>query len=242
MSLLTAGARPVAPVLSVDSEDCPRPSRRASGAGTPYDTFRKEDRPGCHILPLQSTSPELANRRRADLVLCDGASAAIPSIPRNIIAGPRGHVALRTIHLPSQSHVFAPGVLVLPRRVCGPHDDRFRWSPSFAWLAILGMVFVWIGVTALILALSTFVLYLGLGLLVIGAVQILVGAIGTLVGLWRLGVRYNESMFEVGAILTLLPVLSIGGQLPVLFGAARALSRLQNHWIPPVVDRVPTLE
>lgn len=121
-------------------------------------------------------------------------------------------------------------------------DDRFRWSPSFAWLAIIGIVFVVVGLAALALALSTFELYWGLGLLVIGVVLGLVGSIGTLVGVWRIGVRYAESMFQIGAILTLLPVLSIVGQLLVLLGSTRVRSRLLRGHHFPVVDRVPTLQ
>lgn len=112
-------------------------------------------------------------------------------------------------------------------------DERFRWSPSFAWLAIIGIVLVLVGLAALDLALFAFVLYFGLGLLALGTVLILVGVIGILVGLWRMGVRYHESLFQVGAFLTLLPFLSLVGQLLVLWGSTRVRSRILPDRISP---------
>lgn len=121
-------------------------------------------------------------------------------------------------------------------------DDRFRWSPSFAWLSIIGIVFVFLGLGALLLVLYTFELYFALGLLVIGAVLGLVGSIGTVVGLWRMGVRYAESMLRFGAILTLVPVLGILGQFLVIVGSTRVHSRLLRSQYSQLMDRIPTLQ
>jgi uncharacterized membrane protein len=68
---------------------------------------------------------------------------------------------------------------------------------------------------------------LGLVVLVgIAAIVLLVGYIGLLIGIWRLGTRYNEGMFKVGAVLLILPLLSVVGLILVLIAAQSARERL----------------
>ena len=140
-------------------------------------------------------------------------------------------------------------------------DSRFSTTPTFALLVIVGLVMVAIG---LVLVLEGFVQLLscagsatvipascinvgallgGVALLLLGLIILLVGYIGTLVGIWRLGTRYNETLFKVGAILIIIPFLSIIGQILILVGASGARRRIQQTpaygWTPSVPQPPP---
>lgn len=53
------------------------------------------------------------------------------------------------------------------------------------------------------------------------AIVALIGYIGFLIGVWRLGTRFDNGLFKVGAVLLIFPVLNIVG-LVLLLVAARA--------------------
>lgn len=73
----------------------------------------------------------------------------------------------------------------------------------------------------------------GLGLVGLGGLLGLVGVIGLVLGNWRAGSRYNESPVRIGAILSILPFISIVGYVLLLFGYVRAGSKLRGGWSPP---------
>ncbi len=61
----------------------------------------------------------------------------------------------------------------------------------------------------------------------VGGLLVLVGIIGgQILGLWRVGVRYNETVIKVGAIFSVIPILNIVAPILVLIGAHEARGRL----------------
>ncbi len=66
---------------------------------------------------------------------------------------------------------------------------------------------------------------LGVGIIVL-AIVALIGYIGLLVGIWRLGTRYGDSMFKVGAVLLIIPLIGIAGAVLILVAARAALRGL----------------
>lgn len=60
-------------------------------------------------------------------------------------------------------------------------------------------------------------------------VGLVVGYIGLLVGIWRLGTRYGEDMFKVGAVLLIFPVLNFVGAILILVAARSAAARLPSR-------------
>jgi hypothetical protein len=103
-----------------------------------------------------------------------------------------------------------------------PVDSRFASTPSFALLALIGLILV---VVWLLVLVGTVGVCAGTGstvrgacfgpivgaaaVVVAGAIAFIVGAIGVLVGIWRLGVRYNDSLFKVAAVLFIFPFLGL---------------------------------
>ncbi len=79
-------------------------------------------------------------------------------------------------------------------------------------------------------ALST--IFGGLALIGLGGLLGLIGVIGLVLGNWRAGSRYAESMAKVGAILSIVPFVSIVGYVLLLVGYARAGAKLQHGWMP----------
>jgi hypothetical protein len=73
----------------------------------------------------------------------------------------------------------------------------------------------------------------GLALIGFGAILGLIGVIGLVLGNWRAGTRYNESMVKIGAILSIVPMVSIVGYVLLLVGYFRAGSKLRNGWAVP---------
>lgn len=70
------------------------------------------------------------------------------------------------------------------------------------------------------------------GAIGVALIVVLIGYIGLLVGIWRLGTRYGELMFKIGAIMTIIPVLNIVGVILVFIAARSARSRLEPVVIP----------
>lgn len=125
-----------------------------------------------------------------------------------------------------------------------PVDPRFASSPTWALLVIIGLIMVSLGLVAVLVGLvqtlscvgtSTTVpatcvnigaLLGGVGLLLVGVIVLLIGYIGTLVAIWRLGTRYDNSLFKIGAVLLIIPFLSVVGQILILVAASSAKGRV----------------
>ncbi len=61
----------------------------------------------------------------------------------------------------------------------------------------------------------------------VGGLMALIGVIGgVLLGVWRLGSRYNETLFKVGAILVIIPLLNILAPVLILLAASQVRGRL----------------
>jgi len=73
----------------------------------------------------------------------------------------------------------------------------------------------------------------GLALIGLGAILALIGVVGLVLGNWRCGSRYEESMLKAGAILTIIPFVSIVGYVLLLVGYVKAGSKLRTGWAPP---------
>ncbi len=127
-----------------------------------------------------------------------------------------------------------------------PVDPRFASSPTWALMVIIGLIMVSLGLVAVLAGIvqiltctgtsttipasciSLGALLGGLALLVIGAIVLLIGYIGTLVAIWRLGSRYNDALFKVGAVLLIIPYLSIIGQILILVAASGVRKRVEQ--------------
>jgi hypothetical protein len=72
----------------------------------------------------------------------------------------------------------------------------------------------------------------GLALIGIGAILALIGVIGLILGNYRAGGRYQQSTLKIGAILTIIPFLSIVAYVLLLVGYMKAASKLQTGWVP----------
>lgn len=116
-------------------------------------------------------------------------------------------------------------------------DVRFSTPTSLALVAFFGLLLVFIALAVFLDALysavacagsgmpipssclltSTF--WAGLALIAVGGLIALVGYIGVLIGIWRLGTRYGTPAFKVGAILLIIPYLSVVGAILILIAA-----------------------
>ena len=82
-------------------------------------------------------------------------------------------------------------------------------TPSSAFMSSFGTTFAYIGVVAL------------------GGLLALIGAVGGLVlGVWKLGTRYDETLFKIGAILFIIPVANVLAPILVLLAAIQVRGRL----------------
>ena len=72
----------------------------------------------------------------------------------------------------------------------------------------------------------------GIGLIGLGGILSLIGVIGLVLGNWRAGSRYGESTAKIGAILSIIPFISIVGYVLLLVGYVRAGSKLRSGWAP----------
>jgi uncharacterized protein DUF973 len=130
-------------------------------------------------------------------------------------------------------------------------DAKFASSPTWALLVIIGLPILALGLLALLASLLQLLacagtsitipascvnvgsLLGGLGLLAIGLIVLFIGYIGTLVAIWRLGDRYGNSLFKIGAVLLIFPFLSIVGQILVLVASSSAQTTVRQR--PPMM-------
>lgn len=125
-----------------------------------------------------------------------------------------------------------------------PVDRRFSTPATLALIAVGSFIAVLVGLALILGALyqavqcvgsgnpitqaclftSTF--WGGLALVAVGAIVFIVGYIGILIGIWRLGTRYSETVFKVGAVLLLIPVLNVVGAILILVGAQSATRKI----------------
>ncbi|MCI4364714.1 MAG: DUF973 family protein [Thermoplasmata archaeon] len=73
---------------------------------------------------------------------------------------------------------------------------------------------------------------IGLFLVGVGGVIALIGYIGMVVGIWRLGTRYENDLFKVGAILLILPLLSFVGAILLLVASHSEREKLGSYPAP----------
>jgi len=66
------------------------------------------------------------------------------------------------------------------------------------------------------------------GLIFVLLIVVLIGLIGFLLGVWRLGTRYNNSLFNVAAILLIFPVLNLVAVILILLAAREVRSSIQS--------------
>jgi len=149
--------------------------------------------------------------------------------------------------------VFLVLELVLYRqafRTLSPVDPRFSTPSRLVMVLLIGLLIVILAGIAIFGVIyqavqcagpgnpiTTACLNLGsvlglLLLLVAAGIAAFVGFIGLLIGIWRLGTRYDEGLFKVGAILLIFPLLNIVGQILILL-AARAAREPAGIAVPP---------
>jgi putative flippase GtrA len=133
-------------------------------------------------------------------------------------------------------------------------DARFSSSPTWVLLAMIGIIMVAIGLGLLLSELVSLLSCIGTSptppsscfgsltsvlaggaLAGIGGLLFVIGGIGTVVAVWRLGTRYNESLFKVGAILYIF--FQIVGAILVLLAVMRAEKAVQSA---PALAFAPT--
>lgn len=120
---------------------------------------------------------------------------------------------------------------------------EFSTPSTLALFAIIGVLFLVAGLGLFLVAIYQAIQCVGAGnpltvaclvngtlwgavaLIVIGGILALVGYIGILLGIWRLGSRFNNALFKVGAILLIIPYLSVVGLILLLVGATQEIGR-----------------
>jgi hypothetical protein len=70
------------------------------------------------------------------------------------------------------------------------------------------------------------------GVIAVAAIALFVGYIGLLVGIWRLGTRYGEWMFKVGALFLIFPFLNVAGTIFILIAARESGGKTPGAFSP----------
>jgi len=139
--------------------------------------------------------------------------------------------------------------VLLVRRSFGslrPVDARFAMPAQLSVLAAIGTLVALAGLALLldgiyvavgcagpghpltIACLSKTGFVEGIVVLLVGVLVALVGYISILVGIWRFGHRYNVSLFKVGVLLLIFPILNAVGAVLILVGARKAAQRVRT--------------
>jgi hypothetical protein len=124
-------------------------------------------------------------------------------------------------------------------------EKDFSTPSTLALLALVGLALVVVGFGVLLYALAQAISCAGAGnpitstclqtgtllgaagILLVGAIILLVGYIGILIGIWRLGNRFDNSLFKIGAVFLIFPFLSLIGQILILIASSQELGRPQ---------------
>lgn len=133
-----------------------------------------------------------------------------------------------------------------------PVDDEFRSPSTLSLVGIVGLVIVVLGLLLVIQALIGTIncagtmrpvptscaeigaLLGGVGVLLLGAIIAIIGIIGVAIGIWRLGTRYNEDIFHIGAVLWI--IIPVVGQILVLYGISKVRQRLGRPGQPATLQ------
>jgi hypothetical protein len=125
------------------------------------------------------------------------------------------------------------------------YDSRFETPAKLVIVEILGVILVFFGAISVFSTLLSAIqcangapitstcisigsLEGGLALLVIGGIIAFVGYIGLLIGIWRLGTIYDDSKFQVGAVLLIIPLLNVVGAILIAIAAHEHRSTLED--------------
>jgi hypothetical protein len=131
-------------------------------------------------------------------------------------------------------------------RTLAPFDARFSTPATLALLYLIGFLLVLVALIPLLAGVSSLASCMigptnntvsgncsGIGLILVGGlvalvagIVALIGFIGILIGIWRFGTRYQSGLFKAGAILLLIPFLSVLGAIFILAEAYSTRSRL----------------
>lgn len=137
-------------------------------------------------------------------------------------------------------------------------DPKFASSPTWPLLLIVGLVLVALALVYFVVAIVQIIACAGtsptiplscvslgallgaLALVGIGAIVGLIGFIGTLVAIWRLGDRYENSLFKIGAVLLIFPYLNVVGEILILVAASNARTQVQQRPEYPMAPSMPS--
>ncbi len=106
-------------------------------------------------------------------------------------------------------------------------DNGFYRSPTWPLVGIFGLILLALGVVVILFVFGGF--WGGVALVLIGAILLLIGYIGMMVAIWRLGNRYGDSLFKIGAVLLIIPGVALVGQILVLLAASNTQTRLRRR-------------
>jgi len=128
----------------------------------------------------------------------------------------------------------------------GRQDTRFSTPATMVLVALVALAIIVLVLVALVDVIYQAIVCAGSGnpitsacidvgtvlglaaVLGVTAIVAFIGVIGLLIGIWRLGTRYDEAMFKVGAILFIFPVLNFVALILILVAARSASRRLQS--------------
>ena len=126
-------------------------------------------------------------------------------------------------------------------RILSQTDIRFHTPASLVTVLIIGLVIIFPAIIIIIAAGSTVsTIALSTGLLlaigfmtIIALILLLLGIIGLLIGLWRIGTKYNDSMYKIAALFYLIPFLGIVSSILIYATSSSALKHERNRQRQP---------
>lgn len=125
-------------------------------------------------------------------------------------------------------------------RILSRIDRMFHTPASLVTVLIIGFVVIFPALiiiiaagTAAPAALSTGMLIVVGFMMIVGLVLLVLGVIGLLIGLWRIGTRYNDSLYKIAAIFYIIPFLGVVSSILIYAASTTFLrqgsNRLQGH-------------
>lgn len=131
-------------------------------------------------------------------------------------------------------------------RTLTPVDPQFKTPSTLVLVLLIMLVLIFVLAIGIFLELASAITCAGagnplssnclnfntvLGLaggLGIAGIVALIGYIGLVLGIWRLGTRYGEAMFKIGAILSVIPLLNIVGVILIFVAARSGRAKLES--------------